>query len=629
MQGRSPRRRIAGPFAEFVCMANQRLPLARLFSRSLQAALAALTRPNASPRSLGLWLALSLGFGLLYSGLALHQAFASPLIVQDDARQHVFWMRRWLDPALFPNDLIADYFQSVAPWGYRLLYRAGAALGVDPFSFNKFLPLPLTLIITLYCFRLTLALLPVPFAAFTSTVLLNQALWIDSDVASATPRAFVYPLLLAFLFYLVRGALLPCLIVLLLQGLFYPQTLLLSLGVLTLQLLDWRPERPPWQRLAWAARSQRRFALGAWAVALAILLLYALQSSAYGPTISRAEALNLPEFWPGGRSSFFSDDFWQYWLRGRSGILHYKLFTPATQVLGLLLPCFWLGTYPGPPRLALLSHCQKLAVLTQLTVASIGMFFIAHAVLFKLHLPSRYAQHSLRIVLAVAAAIVITSWLEALSRWQTSTGPVWTRRGRSWAAGVMAPLTSAGIALFLLALVLFYPLTLKNFLASGYVTADSPKLHQFLAQQPKDSLVASLSRRADNIGSFAARSVLASWEHSIPYHLGYYLPLRDRLRRMIAAQYSPDLAAAQELIRDEGVTLWLLDPISFDLAVLAEDDWLGQYQPEMDRALTQLRQAGQHSAANPALADPALHQACGVYNQEGLILLSADCILQQ
>ena len=598
-------------------MASQRLHLPRLSQFSW----ASLTQPNPSQKVVGIWLALSFGFGLFYSFLALQQAFAGPFIVQDDARQHVFWMQRFLDPELFQNDLIADYFQSVAPWGYRLLYQVGAWFSIPPFTFNKLLPLPITLVITLYCFRLTMALLPVPFAAFTSTVLLNQTLWMNSDVASATPRAFIYPLLVAFLYYLVQGSLLPCLITLLLQGLFYPQTLLLSLGVLTLRMLRWRQEqsffKAPWKKLTWSDRQQRRFSLIAFATAFAILLIYALQSSAYGPTISKAEALQLPEFFSGGRSSFFSDDFVKFWFQGRSGIYHRKLLTPATQALALLLPFFFLRSKAtGKPRLALLQQTQKLGVLTQLTLTSVGMFFIAHALLFKLHLPSRYVQHSLRIVLAIGSAILITSWIDSLIRWAGLDLKPKMHLGKSWVGG--------SLALLLMATVAFYPLTLKSFLSPGYVTVGYHDFYRFMAQQPKDSVMASLSRRADNVGSLAARSVFASREHSIPYHTGYYGPLRDRLQRLIAAQYAPDLAAAQTLIREAGITHWLLDGQSFNPEALADDDWLLQYQPEMDTAIASL-QSGQPVA----LAEPALHQACAVFNQEGLILLDADCLLQQ
>ncbi len=54
------------------------------------------------------WLSLSLTFSGIYSYLALREGFSNPYIVQDDARQHVFWMERFLDSELFPNDLIAD-----------------------------------------------------------------------------------------------------------------------------------------------------------------------------------------------------------------------------------------------------------------------------------------------------------------------------------------------------------------------------------------------------------------------------------------------------------------------------------------------------------------------------------------
>ena len=67
------------------------------------------------------WFTLSITLVVTYAILGLQQAFGSEYVVQDDARQHVFWMARFLDTNLFPNDFIADYFQSVAPVGYSTL----------------------------------------------------------------------------------------------------------------------------------------------------------------------------------------------------------------------------------------------------------------------------------------------------------------------------------------------------------------------------------------------------------------------------------------------------------------------------------------------------------------------------
>jgi hypothetical protein len=83
------------------------------------------------------WFWLSLTFSAIYAWLGSRLAFSSAYVVQDDARQHVFWMRRFLDSTLFPGDLMADYFQSTAPPGYAAIYRAIAAVGIDPLLLSK------------------------------------------------------------------------------------------------------------------------------------------------------------------------------------------------------------------------------------------------------------------------------------------------------------------------------------------------------------------------------------------------------------------------------------------------------------------------------------------------------------
>ena len=50
-------------------------------------------------------------------------------VFNGDATQHVFWLYRYADPALFPNDISVEYFASpsVAPYGYRALYSVLAS----------------------------------------------------------------------------------------------------------------------------------------------------------------------------------------------------------------------------------------------------------------------------------------------------------------------------------------------------------------------------------------------------------------------------------------------------------------------------------------------------------------------
>src|SRR5215208_6023874 len=128
---------------------------------------------GAPSRQKSFWLALSLLFSLYYAGLALQQGFSARYVVQDDARQHVFWMQRFVDSELLKDDLTADYFQSVAPLGYVTVYRLAAIAGVNPFLLNKLLPSALGLLTTAFCFAVAIEILSAPAGAFLSTLLLN------------------------------------------------------------------------------------------------------------------------------------------------------------------------------------------------------------------------------------------------------------------------------------------------------------------------------------------------------------------------------------------------------------------------------------------------------------------------
>src|SRR4028118_299425 len=187
-----------------------------------------------SPQTI-FWLVLTLAVPLYFGFGALYYAFSAEYVVQDDARHHVVWLQQFVDPQLFPNDLISDYFQSVAPNGFKLLYRLIAQVGIEPVVLAKVLPIILGLITSVYFFGVGLQIFPIPAGVFLSTLLLNQMFWIRDDVSSATPRAFLYPLFAAFLYYLLKRSLFPCIVAIALQGLFYPQLMLVEIGILTIR----------------------------------------------------------------------------------------------------------------------------------------------------------------------------------------------------------------------------------------------------------------------------------------------------------------------------------------------------------------------------------------------------------
>ncbi len=555
------------------------------------------------------WLGLiaSLAIALFYSLWALKLSLAQDFIIQDDARQHVFWMQRFLDPTLFPNDPIADYFQSVAPWGYAQVYRLAASLGIHPILMSKLVPSCLGLVMTYFCYGLAIELLPLASGgALTGVIaswLLNQNLWLQDGIVSGTPKAFLYPTLLAFLYFFLRRSLWPCLVMLLLQALFYPLGVFLSSGVMAMACLRWHGWKPHW-----ASTADLRFCGVGIGVAIAVLLPYVFSSNVFGPVIDAAQARALPEFHMGGRSAFFNDaNPWDFWLDGgRSSLRISAALRPDGTYAALLLPMLL-----RLKKLPTVQALRNLNFFPQVFFASLGWFFLAHLTLFKLHLPSRYSQHSLRILVVMAAAIALTLLLQSLQTWLGKL--LRTIRGRQ-----ALKLISTGLLLLWLFLV---PLGDRKFPRTYNAQGNYPELYAFLQSQPVETRIASLSIEANNLPSFAQRSIIAGSEYAIPYHWGYYGPFRERAIALLEAQYSPDLATVQALIRQQGIDYWLLDDQAFETEALEQDRWLKAFQPQQLAAISQLQNA------SPALQQE--QQRCLAFKTKNLDLLDASCLLSQ
>ncbi len=582
-----------------------------------------------------LWLGLSLLVSLLYSYPALKEVFRAPYVLQDDARQHVFWMRRFLDPALFPNDLMADYFQSVAPKGYAAFYRLFAIVGIDPILLNKLLPTILGLVTTVFCFGVAMQILPLPIAGFAAATLLNQNLWMRDDLSSATPGAFFYPIFLAFLYYLLRRSLIPCVAAIALLGLFYPQSIFLASGILILRLVDWQNGGLQILR----ERSQIRFSLVGLATAFLVMLFYALQSSEFGPVIRLAEAKPMAAFSPTGWSAFFTPDPIEFWFCGkRSGMIPTEwcelaqddqdvlapwrafLWFPSLW-LGLLLPIALIGKQVFPLANQVTENWK---VLLQALLVSIGIFFLAHLLAFKLHLPNRYTEHSFRILLALAAGISFVILWDTLIRLILR----WLPQGLS---GMGERSIAIGFTAVLIATLVWYPFRLeidhRPFPVTGYFKGQHADLYEFFAKQPKDIVIASLTEEANQLPTFSQRSLFVGGEgYILPYHRKYYQQISQKLLALIQAQYSPDLAQVKQFIRQSQINFWLIDGESFQPNFANPKAYLTrlfeQFPQETEAIKAQLQ-----TGYTPALTQAI--ESCSVFKEKELKVLRAKCILRQ
>ncbi len=552
-----------------------------------------------------IWFVLSLVVASYFGILSLKYLFGNDYVVQDDARHYVFWMYRFVDPQLFPNDLIADYYQAVTPMGYATLFRGMAKVGIDSSFLMKILPLVIGLTTSVYCFFVCLELFSIPVGAFIATLILNQALWLRHDIVSAAPRAFLYPFCFAFIYYLLKQKLIPLLFAIALQGLFYPSSALVEIVVLSVRLL--RFDRS-FLRLS-PEKNDYVFWLAGSSLALTVLLSYTPELSKFGPIVTLAQAKAMPEFGPEGRIGLFTENPLKFWLTGDSGI-HFPAYPPIIWI-SVLLPILLIYRLPLTKYIS-----NKVVLLTQILLASLGLFFLAHLVLLKLYYPARYTEHSLIVVMAPASAITLIVLLDVGIRWLIQQQKTKTQ------LTVPQRLLVGFVGLLLLA-SLIVP-AVPSVVSSAYdlVVGKAPQLYEFLQQQPRDTLTASVSKQADNLPIFAKRSVLVAREYALPYHVKYHTQIRQRVVDLINAQYSSDLQELQQFIQKYGVDYFLLDHNVFTPDYLEKKLWLQQYQPATTEAIKRLQQG-----KTPVLSK--LAKRCSVLETHGLTLVEAKCISRE
>ncbi|GAB1543601.1 hypothetical protein NUACC21_62760 [Scytonema sp. NUACC21] len=548
------------------------------------------------------WFSLSLTLAMIYSLLGLKQAFSSAYVVQDDARVYVSWMQKFLEPDLLPNDLTADYFKSVTPFGYAALYRLIAFVGINPLDASKFLPALLLVLTTGYCFAVCMQILPVPVVGFITTLLFNQNLLMRDDLVSATPRAFIYLLFLAFVYYLLRRNTLPCLGAIALSGLFYPPLLFLLAGILILNVWHWQEKLPRLSR----NRQDYVLAVAGLGLALIMMLPYVLSSTKYGFVVTANAVQALPEFAETGRIPFFDDNPFQFWLLGQhSGLLPNILEHPLSSI-GLLLPI--LLRYPK--RFPLVKQItSNIKLLPKIALVSLGMFFAAHFTLYKLFAPARYTRYTIKFVIILAASIAIAVMLDAVFRFCKQKTQFPERR----------QILALGSTVLLGSILVFYPLLLSHFPNSNYVVGKAPVVYEFFREQPKDILIASLSPEADNLPTFSQRSILVGWEYAVPYHVNYNHQMSQRASDLIRAQYTPDLAEVQDFIQKYGVDFFMLERTAFTPEYINTNPWLTQWRLTAEDILAKLEQG-----ITPALVSTI--KRCSVAETEILIVLQAECV---
>jgi hypothetical protein len=456
----------------------------------------------------------------------------SPYRFEDDARQHVWWTYRYADPSLFEGDLGADYFSAptFAPLGYRLLARTFVPW-IDAQTYAEIVPFVLTAIVAVLAVLIGQSASGGSWLGAAAAGVFALQGGVLARVESGLPRAWAMPVLLFGVWTVLEKRWATFGVALLLVAVFYPP-LIVNLGLFggsawLIEVLSTR--RPPRGLVLMAG-------CAAAALALVVFAYKTPSPDPMGPKVSEAVARTMAEFGPEGRSHFFADDpvdFYVSNVRSGLGFEPWKLAAFAA----VLLVATW--AFPrAVPRVAWL-----------LPATALAGFAAAHAVLFKLHLPSRYTRFALPAFFLV--------WIAAMA-----PAVVLRLRRHPRAARVIDALGRPRVLVPVLGVVVAFAAGEAAWRIRGEAARAPaqgyPELIRFVSGLPADTVIAAHPTDASDFPLLTRRSVLACEETSTPYDLGYYAIMKERIEAELRACFAADWKDVDALERF-GVDLFVVD----------------------------------------------------------------------
>jgi hypothetical protein len=457
-----------------------------------------------------------------------------------DARAFNLPAWRYHGTGLFPGDFVTDYYRSLTPPGWRLVYWIGT-LFTDPVLVSKLLPFLLLAIAVWHGFALGRSFGGLMFGAACAVLLVHAAIFWDR-MSGATPRACGYPLLLAFLHYSAtkreRAAAITCVA----AALLYPSALLLCLLAYGLTLLVTR-DRARW----------RRFVITS-VVSLAVLFFGMWNvDSRFGHPPTYAEAATLRQMGPGGCQLFYPMKPWRSHLEESLRVLSYS---SGAAVLPRIQA--WNQEHDQWPAISLLvilslgaaTRIRKVPlVLPAMLLGSLVAYVLARAAAYRLYLPERMFEFAWSPIVLLAAPMIA---MQAIS----------------WLTQRQAGRVAAVVLVF--AAFAFYGdgLPKTGYGVWDWSPFDTPEMN-FIAQLPKDTTVAAHLWPSTYIQLFARRKTLFSQATNTVQFTGYGIEMERRIESFLRAYYGRDLSDVRSFAAREHVNYLLVDSRDFGSQALA------------------------------------------------------------
>jgi hypothetical protein len=440
----------------------------------------------------------------------------SPWVVNDDVRQQVYWMQKWQDHDLYQNDILSQYAQNYVPYGVQAVYFIVSDL-INPLQFTKVLTAILFVVSAGLMFSLTKRLSDGYSGLFAVCLMFLFGTFLG-NISGGLSRAFVFPLMLAYLYFFSLEKYLAACLVIMIQALFNPYLFLLCTGSQIIFLFHFLSKTLPDPGLG--DLSSPRNILSMFLLHTPLMaggafmgLKYVFfKSPLFGDIVTRTDMLGKAEYTAAGRFEILPvpSVFFEL-LRPFVEKLPLTGLGIAAGVLALLLIgiLFVQGFIQNKMRF----DFAKLQIFIYLFAASVLLFFLSNFLLLKLFIPSRYMEYSIVIIYCVSGGILLKSVIFSLENKKI-------------------------IPVIAIVLIILGAFRLQG--VGIYDYSKHETLYRFLEKTPINSLIAGHPKIMDNIITFSKRKAFVTFELSHPWAKKYWEVITPRTYDFFRAYYASD-----------------------------------------------------------------------------------------
>jgi hypothetical protein len=455
------------------------------------------------------------------------------------------WMYRWIDPDLFPDDPVNDYFQTFhAPPGMRAIYYLLVArLGIDLIVAGRLVTVfwyALTLWLYLAVIRravpgrswvLTLAAVTIALIPYNLTFLFGNSLF--SPMIGGVARSAAGAVLLLAVYGLAAPSRFATNIAMAAGAAFYPPAFVIAFAMVALSVATAGPVRN-------VVSAGLAVLPGMAAAAIVIFAWYPLGvDPRFGPSISMDDISWAPqiEVWqfPYGRSFF-------------QGV-----------VVSWVATC-WPAVVAVVVQAAVIRGGRLLRANLTLLAASAATTAAGYLLWPRFFEISRFETYPRTVVTNVAAAAVIAAGIQTFARRK----PRWSPTRTAWIAVGAYVIFNAALAEYRVARA--RPTVADRDVADLFLR----RVVAELAETPKDTVVAGIPGEiGDAVPLLARRTFVIHQVALFPYHRIFHREAIDRYLAVRDAVYATDWSAVRRLQTNYRVRFLIVnraryDPTMFD-----------------------------------------------------------------